>query len=240
MKKNNKTLSMVAIVTSILFALCGFANGSYKVPVLGWDLHPEQPIDISVDAGLFEERVDRGLFTHTDAFFVKSDATIGSAYDSPIVAGVEFVNGENENFFGGYAGIAGDNLYVGTRLGTNAADGDLTDIDIELNVGYFYNPDFYDVTLVADVNVVSGGGFDFAISAKRPIVSAFGVDVTGSVELGKTWEYTQDYEWVSGSINCVYALPTGANVFGGVSLIDNEVQTDGFESVFQIGLQHLF
>jgi len=239
--KNKKTLSVIALITGTIISLCGLANASYKVPVLGWDLHPLQPVDIAGEASFKEKRIDRGLFTHTDAFSAGGSGVIGSAYDTPIVGGVEFIKGENDDLFTGYVGIAGDNLYVGLNLGTNAADGDIAgDTDFNLNVGYAYDPKFFDVIVSTEVNYISGGAFDLSLSASRELFSAFGVFVNGSVEVGKTWQYAEDYEWVQGAISAVYGLPGGGQVFGEVAYVDNQLQTDGFDAVVQAGVKYTF
>ncbi len=240
-EQKNKKLSIIALIAGTLISLCGLANASYKVPVLGWDLHPLQPVDIAGEVSFKEKRIDRGLFTHTDAFGVGGSAVFGSAYDNRIVGGVDFIDGKNDDLFTGYLGIAGDNLYVGLNLGTNAADGDLTgDTDFNLNVGYAYDPNFFDVIVSSELNYISGGAFDFSFNVTRELFSAFGVFVNGSVEVGKTWQYTEDYEWVQGAVSAVYGLPGGGQIFGEVAYVDNQVQTDGFETVFQAGVKYTF
>lgn len=241
MNKKNKKVSIIALITGTLISLCGLANASYKVPVLGWDLHLLQPVDIAGEVSFKEKRIDRGLFTHTDAFGVGASAVFGSAYDSQIVGGVDFIDGKNDDLVTGYIGIAGDNVYVGLNLGTNAADGNIAgDNDFSLNLGYAYDPNFFDVIVSTELNYISGGSFDFSLAGTRELFSAFGVFVSGSVEIGRTWQYAEDYEWAQGAISAVYGLPGGGQIFGEVAYVDNEVQTDGFETVFQAGVKYTF
>jgi len=235
MNKNKKTLSITALIIGFLAAT--------MFPVLGQDsfkLFPSQPANLVGEVGFSEERIDGGLFTHSDALFAKVTATIGTVGDKELITSFEYVNGQGDDLVGGFIGLAGGNYYVGTRLGTNSADGDLSgDTDFEFNAGYVHEPLFYGIVVGIDVAIVAGGAYDVSLNAKRDVISAFGVDITAHVEVGKTWEYSNDYEYSLGALRGSYDLYDGT-LYAQVTAVDNEVQTDGFENVLQFGYTRSF
>tara|TARA_R110000772_G_scaffold228788_2_gene339443 strand:+ start:1420 stop:2127 length:708 start_codon:yes stop_codon:yes gene_type:complete len=235
MKKNKKTLSITALIIGFFAATMS--------PVVGqgsFNLFPSQPTNLVGEVGFVEERIDGGLFTHTDALFTKVGATIGTVGDKELIASFEYVNARGDDFFGGFLGLAGENYYVGTRLGTNSADGDLSgDTDFELNFGYVHEPLFFGIVVGIDAAIVAGGAYDISIHAEREVISAFGVDVTAFAEVGKTWEYSNDYEYSLGALRGSYDL-YGGTLYGQLTAVDNEVQTDGFENVLQFGYTRSF
>ena len=252
--KNKKTLSITALVIG-LFAISMPAAQSEETPEIviceaskcstsvicdlanGFDLFLTQPIGLVSEVGFFEERIDRGLFTHSDALFVKAKGTVGTVYGKNLVTSLEFADGQGDSFFGGFVGLEDENKYVGARLGTNYADGDLSgDTDLELNfgIGGLPLPFLKGVYGGVDCALVSGGGYDVSLNLNRDIGTFFNVDVTALGEVGKTWGYSDNYEYVLGALRGSYNL-YGGTLYGQVSTVDNEVQTDGFESVFQVG-----
>ena len=232
---NKKTLSITALVIG-LFATSLSAVRGQEI----FNLFPSQPTNLVGEVGFFEERIDGGLFTHSNALFAKVNATVGTVYDKELITSLEYVNAAGDDFFGGFLGLAGENYYVGTRLGTNSADGDLAgDTDFEFNFGYVHEPLFYGIVVGIDVAIVSGGAYDVSLNAKKDVVSAFGVDVTARVELGKTWDYSNDYEYALGALRGSYDLYDGT-LYAQVTAVDNEVQTDGFESALQFGYTRSF
>tara|TARA_B110000495_G_C23013713_1_gene599958 strand:+ start:743 stop:1495 length:753 start_codon:yes stop_codon:yes gene_type:complete len=250
MKKNKKTLSITALAIG-LFAVSMSAVRSQEIIAcgepadcqeifVGLDLFPTQPTNLVGEVGFSEERIDGGLFTHSNALFAKVNATVGTVYGKDIITSLEYGNGKEGDFFGGYLGLASNNYYFGTRLAPNSADGDLTgDTDFEFNFGYVYEPMFLGLLLGVDVAIVSGGAYDVSLNAERDIASLFGVDVTAYAEVGKTWEYSADYEYTLGALRGSYDLYDGT-LYAQLSVVDNEIQTDGFESSLQIGFTRSF
>ncbi len=254
--KNKKTLSITALVIG-LFAISMSAAQSNEAPEIvfceasecsksvicdladGIDLNLTQPTNVVGDVGFFEERIDGGLFTHSDALFGKVNATVGTLYGKDLITSLEYVDGKEDNFFGGFIGVASRDKYAGVRLATNYADGDLSDADFEFNFGYAYEPNFYDVLVGVDFALVSGGAYDVSVNVSRELISLYGVDVTGHVEFGKTWEYSDDYEYVIGGLRASYDL-SGGTLYAQLSSVDNDIQTDGFKSVCQFGYKRGF
>lgn len=254
--KNKKTLSITALVIG-LFAISMSAVQSEETPEIvfceasecsksvicdlanGLNLNLTQPTNVVGDVGFFEERIDGGLFTHSDALFGKVNATVGTLYGKDLITSLEYVDGKEDNFFGGFIGVASRDKYAGVRLATNYADGDLSDADFEFNFGYAYEPNFYDLLVGVDFALVSGGAYDVSVNVSRELISLYGVDVTGHVEFGKTWEYSDDYEYVIGGLRASYDL-SGGTLYAQLSSVDNDIQTDGFKSVCQFGYKRGF
>jgi len=255
--KNKKTLSITALVIG-LFGISMPTVQSEEAPKIviceaskcsksvicdlgnGFDLFPTQPSNLVGDIGFFEKRIDGGLFTHTDAVFGKVNATVGTVYGKDLITSLEYVDGKDDNFFGGFVGIADQNTYTGIRLATNYADGDLSgDADFEFNTGFAYEPQFYDILVGVDFALVSGGAYDISVNLSRDVISLYGVNVTGHVEVGKTWEYSDNYEYAVGGLRGSYDL-AGGTLYAQLNAVDNEIQTDGFESVWQFGYNRGF
>jgi hypothetical protein len=233
MKKNSKTVSIVALVLG-LFASNVTAGVLDLFGDFGFELGA--PTEIHGEAGFVKDRIDQGLFSQTDAVYASAGATLGTFNGGDVVGNLLFVG--DDSYLAGGVKIVQDNKSVGLALSDSAADGVSGDTDLEITFGYVQG-EYAGILVSGSAALAVDGGLQVALNADRDLITIMGVNVSAHAEVGKTWGYATNYDYVLGAVRGSYAA-FGGGVYAEVAALDNGIQTDGFDGTFKLGYTKSF
>lgn len=236
MKYNNK--KMIALVASLIGTSISFGGLLDLVPTT-FDLRVNIPTAVEAEVGYYKDRVETGIVTHQRDTFAKVEGQFGSLNGFDLVAGAEYVE-SSKDLFATFVRATKDNFYVGGSFSNNIADGELNDdLDFEMNVGYSYDIPFIDSKATVQLAAVQGGAYDAVFVLDRDIAFVKEWQFTARGELGTTFGYADDYNWVLGSIRATTNFLNG-QFYGELAVLDNSDYTDGFTETIQIGFVRQF
>jgi len=224
MKLDKKVIGCV--VVAVVAGLWFFSNkASAETEQKAWAFDAE--------VGYFDNRIDGGVYTADNSAYAKlsTDITVIKSLDSALVGGLEYVDSEEYQLYTSL-GTTVKGVYVGVLFSTIESD----DTTSELNVGYDFQVAGLDAYLAGAL--LQDGEYDAAFGIQKQIFANKFVNVCGGVELGKTFDYAEDYDYRLAHLQVSTA--GDYQLFARLNLLDNDLIGADWEDTVDIGVRFTF